>query len=210
MFMRVLQHHPNCPFSYLWGIPRCSCHDSILSNFGVSGNPGAVHNGIGLLTGVEANIARDGSIDVPKELLKRLDFVIVAVHSHFRLSRDEMTERLIKAVETEGVRLLAHPTGRKIGERPAYEADWEWVFEHAANAKTALEINANPIRLDLHAEHVRQAVDVGAKLAIGTDAHVPEHFDFAEFGVLTARRGWAQGKDVLNAFPVDGLLEWLA
>jgi len=163
-----------------------------------------------LLAGVEANIARDGSIDVPNRLLKLLDFVIVAVHSHFRLSRDEMTERLIKAVETEGVHLLAHPTGRKIGERPAYEADWAAVFERAARAGTALEINANPIRLDLRAEHVRQAIDAGAKLAIGTDAHVPEHFDFAEFGLLTARRGWAEAKDVLNTLPADALLKGLA
>ncbi len=166
--------------------------------------------GIRLLAGVEANIARDGSIDVPDKLIRSLDFVIVAVHSHFRLSREEMTERLIRAVETEGVHVLAHPTGRKIGERPAYDADWEQVFEHAAKAKTALEINANPIRLDLRAEHVRQAIDAGAKLAIGTDAHVPEHFDFAEFGVLTARRGWAQGNDVLNTLPTDGLLKALA
>jgi len=163
-----------------------------------------------LLAGVEANIARDGSIDVPNRLLKLLDFVIVAVHSHFRLSRDEMTERLIKAVETEGVHLLAHPTGRKIGERPAYEADWAAVFERAARADTALEINANPIRLDLRAVHVRQAIDAGAKLAIGTDAHVPEHFDFAEFGLLTARRGWAEAKDVLNTLPADALLKGLA
>lgn len=167
-------------------------------------------SGLRLLTGVEANIARDGSIDVPGELLKRLDFVIVAVHSHFRLSREEMTGRLIRAVGTEGVHLLAHPTGRKIGERPAYDADWQEVFEHAAKAGTALEINANPIRLDLRAEHVRQVIDAGARLAIGTDAHVPEHFAFAEFGVLTARRGWAQAKDVLNTLPSDVLLKGLA
>ena len=167
-------------------------------------------SGLRLLAGVEANISRDGSIDVPKRLLKLLDFVIVAVHSHFRLSRDEMTKRLIKAVEAEAVHVLAHPTGRKIGERPAYEADWTAVFEHAAKAETALEINANPIRLDLRAEHVRKAIDAGAKLIIGSDAHVPEHFDFLEFGVLTARRGWAQGKDVLNTLPVEELLNELA
>ncbi len=166
--------------------------------------------GIRLLTGVEANIARDGSIDVPKKLLNKLDVVIVAVHSHFRLSREEMTKRLIRAVEAESVAVLAHPTGRKIGERPAYEADWAAVFERAAKAQTALEINANPIRLDLSAEHVRQAIDTGAKLTVGTDAHVPEHYDFLEFGVLTARRGWAQGKVVLNTLPVKELLKELA
>jgi len=165
---------------------------------------------IRLLSGVEANVDRNGVLDVPNKLLTQLDLVIVAVHSHFRLSRDEMTERLIRAVEAEGVHVLAHPTGRKIGERPAYDADWERVFERAAEAKTALEINANPIRLDLHAEHVRQAIDAGAKLIVGTDAHVPEHFDFLEFGVLTARRGWSEGKDVLNTLPVEELLDELA
>ncbi len=166
--------------------------------------------GLHILTGVEANVDRNGVLDVPKKLLRELDLVIVAVHSHFRLSRDEMTERLIRAVEAESVDVLAHPTGRKIGERPAYEADWEKVFERAAKMGTALEINANPIRLDLSAEHVRQAIDAGAKLIIGTDAHVPEHYDFLEFGVLTARRGWAEAKDVLNTLPVDELLKALA
>jgi len=166
--------------------------------------------GISLLTGVEANVDRNGVLDVPKKLLRELDLVIVAVHSHFRLSREEMTKRLIRAVEAESVAVLAHPTGRKIGERPAYEANWEEVFERAAKAGTALEINANPIRLDLSAEHVRQAIEVGVKLIIGTDAHVPEHYDFLEFGVLTARRGWAEAKVVLNTLPVEELLKELA
>jgi len=163
-----------------------------------------------ILTGVEANIGRDGSIDVPAKLLKALDVVIAAVHSHFHLSRQEMTTRLINAIKTEGVHLLAHPTGRKIGERPAYEADWEKVFEQAAAAGTALEINANPIRLDLRAEHARRAISAGAGLAINTDAHLPAHFDFVEFGLLTARRGWAQSRDVLNTLSAEALLEKLA
>jgi DNA polymerase (family 10) len=161
--------------------------------------------GFRILTGVEANIAKDGSLDVSNDLLKQLDVVVAAVHTHFRLGKKEMTERLIHAVGNEDVDILAHPTGRKIGERPAYEADWDHVFRVAAEHATAMEINANPIRLDLSAELVRRAIGVGVKLAIGTDAHAPEHFDFLEFGVLTARRGWATKGDVLNALLSDDL-----
>jgi DNA polymerase (family 10) len=161
--------------------------------------------GFRVLTGIEVNVRKDGSLDVPDELLARLDVVAAAVHSHFRLGRDGMTARLVRAVEHEHVDVLAHPTGRKIGERPAYEADWDAVFEAAADHKTAMEVNANPVRLDLNAELVRRAIDAGVKLAIGTDAHTPEHFDFLRLGVLTARRGWATKTDVLNALPAGKL-----
>jgi len=162
-------------------------------------------DGFCVLTGVEANIQQDASLDVPDDLLARLDVVIAAVHSHFRLPRDEMTARLLRAVEHEHVDILAHPTGRKIGERPAYDADWDAVFEAAAAHGTALEVNANPIRLDLNADLIRRAVGAGATIAIGTDAHVPDHFDFLRLGVITARRGWATKSNVLNARRVRDL-----
>jgi DNA polymerase (family 10) len=115
-----------------------------------------------------------------------------------------MTARLIRAVSNEHVDCLAHPTGRKIGERPPYDADWDLVFRAAAEHDCALEINANPIRLDLSAELARRAIlasqglAAGCKLAIGSDAHVPEHFDFLRLGVLTARRGWVEASDLAN------------
>jgi len=161
-----------------------------------------------VLTGVEANILPDGSLDLPDEILRRLDIVIAAIHSHFRLDRRAMTERLIRAVENPHVSILAHPTGRKIGERPAYEADWDEVFRRAGKANTALEINANPIRLDLGAAFVRQAIAQGATLAINTDAHDPTHFDFLKFGVLTARRGWAEKDDILNTLSAQEIARW--
>jgi len=164
-------------------------------------------NGFKVLSSVEANILRDGSLDVPEALLKRLDIVIAAVHSHFRLSRKEMTERLIRAIENPNVDILAHPTGRKIGERSGYDADWDEVFRRAARAKTAMEVNANPIRLDLNAESIRRALDCGVLLSIGTDAHAIEHLEFMEYGVITARRGWTEAKDVLNTYRADELLE---
>lgn len=162
-----------------------------------------------ILCGVEANIGRDGSVDVPRDLLSELDLVIASVHTHFRLSKKEMTERLVRAVEDEGVDVLGHPTGRLIGERPAYEADWDEVFRRAAKAGTILEVNANPQRLDLPADLIRRALEYGVRFILGTDAHAPEHLDFLEYGVLTLRRGWAQPQDVLNTLPVEALLSAL-
>lgn len=159
-----------------------------------------------ILCGVEANIGKDGTVDVPRELLSELDLVIASVHTHFRLSKKEMTERLVRAVEDEGVDVLGHPTGRLIGERPAYEADWDEVFRRAAKAGTALEVNANPQRLDLPADLIRRALEHGVRFLLGTDAHAPEHLDFLEYGVLTLRRGWAEAEDVLNTLPVEAFL----
>jgi len=159
-----------------------------------------------LLCGVEANIGKDGSLDVPRDLLPQLDLVIASVHTHFRLSRKEMTERLVRAVEDEAVDVLGHPTGRLIGERPAYEADWDEVFRRAAKAGTLLEVNANPQRLDLPADLIRRALEYGVRFIVGTDAHAPEHLEFLEYGVLTLRRGWAQSKDVLNTLPLEAFL----
>ncbi|MCX6092156.1 MAG: DNA polymerase/3'-5' exonuclease PolX [Candidatus Bipolaricaulota bacterium] len=154
--------------------------------------------GFRVLTGIEVNIQPDGSLDMPDEILAKLDWVVASVHSHFHQTKKEMTARLVRAIENEHVDCLAHPTGRKIGERPAYDADWDIVFRTAAEHACALEINANPIRLDLNAELARRAVASGCRLAIGSDAHAPEHFDFLRLGVLTARRGWATAANVSN------------
>ncbi len=163
-------------------------------------------SGLHILTGIEANVLPDGSLDLPDEILRQLDIVIASVHSHFHLDRKAMTERLIRAVENEHVFILAHPTGRKIGEHPAYDADWDEVFRHAAAAGTAVEINANPIRLDLNGELARRAIEFGVRISIDTDAHDPAHFDFLKFGVITARRGWVEKSDVINALPSGDLL----
>jgi len=178
--------------------------DGVVAQIEVIARLNKTLRGFHVLTGIEVNIQPDGSLDLPDEILAALDVVVAAVHSHFRLGRHEMTARLARAVENEHVDILAHPTGRKIGERPPCDADWDIVFEAAAKSGTALEINANPIRLDLSAELVRRAVAAGCKLAIGSDAHAPEHFDFLRLGILTARRGWAEAKDVLNTADAEG------
>ncbi len=151
-----------------------------------------------VLSGIEVNIQPDGTLDMPDELLAKLDWVIASVHSHFRQTREETTARLLRAISNEHVDCLAHPTGRKIGERPPYDADWDLVFRAASEHACALEINANPIRLDLSAELARRAIQAGCKLAIGSDAHAPEHFDFLRLGLLTARRGWATAERIVN------------
>ena len=151
-----------------------------------------------VLCGIEANVGPDGILDVADALLARLDVVIASVHSHFRQSRSQMTERLCRVCLNPHVDILGHPTTRKIGERAPIDADWDAVFEAAARGGTAMEVNANPIRIDLNAELARRAIDADVKLAIGTDAHTPDHFDFLALGILTARRGWATSADVLN------------
>jgi len=158
-----------------------------------------------VLSGVEVNVDEKGGLDLPDKLLARLDVVVAAIHSHFRLSRGKMTERLLQVVENPHVDVLAHPTGRKIGERPGYEADWDLVFERAAASGTALEINANPVRLDLNSQLVRRALEVGCRVSIGSDAHRPEQFDLLSLGVITARRGWARPDDVVNVLRQDAL-----
>jgi len=154
--------------------------------------------GFRVFTGIEVNTQPDGSLDVDDRLLAKLDVVIASVHSHFRQSRDQATERFLRVLENPHVDILGHPTTRKIGIRSAMDVDWDAVFETAARNGVALEVNANPIRLDLNADHIRRAVSAGCRLAINTDAHCPEHFDLLRYGVLTARRGWATVESIVN------------
>jgi len=180
--------------------------DELLRQVDAIGELNESSAGVRVLAGIEANIQRNGDLDVPARVLRRLDIVIASVHSHFRLSSAEMTRRLERVMDNELVDVLGHPTGRLIGERPPYDADWDEVFYRAAKTGTALEVNANPQRLDLGAPLVRRALEAGARLMLGSDAHATDHIRFLEIGVRTARRGWAEAKHVLNTLPVDALL----
>ena len=162
--------------------------------------------GIRVLTGAEVNILKDGSLDIGDELLSKLDVVGVGVHSHFHLSREEMTERLCRAMRNPHVDILFHPTGRVVLKRDPYEMDMEEVLRVAKETGTLLEIDAIPDRLDLNDEHTRMAIEAGVKLVINSDAHATSHFGVLDLGVATARRGWATAKDVVNTLPVDMFL----
>ncbi len=159
-----------------------------------------------ILHGVEVEIRSDGTLDLPDEDLADLDLVIASLHSGLRQERAKVTERLIRAIEHPLVDIIAHPTGRLIGQREGADLDIDCIIEAAARTGTVLEVNAAPDRLDLRDSHVRLAVSRGVKLVIDTDAHHTEALDFMTFGVATARRGWATPRDVLNTLDVDGLL----
>ncbi len=156
---------------------------------------------IAVLCGSEVNIMNDGSLDYSKKLLEKLDWVVGSVHSGFKFQKDVMTKRIIAAIETGQMDVLGHPTGRLIGTREPYAIDIEKVIQAAKDNGVALEINAFPTRLDLKDAHVRIAVEAGAKLCIGTDAHNTNHLPVMRFGIAQARRGWAEEKDIINTLP---------
>ncbi len=165
--------------------------------------------GIAILMGTECEVHPDGSLDYPDEVLRELDIVLAAVHTRFRMSEAEMTSRIIKAMENPHVDLVAHPTGRLLGQRESYSVDVERLVEAARRTRTALEINAAPERLDLRDTHARMAQERGVMLAINTDAHTRYQLRYMEFGVGTARRGWVEPRHVLNTLPLDELLAYL-
>ncbi len=165
--------------------------------------------GFRILKGIEVDIRSDGSLDLPDELLRELDIVVASIHSGFRQSRERITSRLLSAVRNPVVGIIAHPSGRLIGERDPYDADLEAVFREAAARGVAMEINAFPSRLDLNDQHVKAARRLGIPLVVATDTHLTSHFGYMEYGVAVARRGWAAAGDVLNTLPCRSLLRRL-
>ncbi|MFN2146320.1 MAG: DNA polymerase/3'-5' exonuclease PolX [Anaerolineales bacterium] len=162
-----------------------------------------------ILHGTEMEIKTDGTLDFPDEVLAELDIVVASLHVGMRQPREQVTERMLTAIRNPHVDIIGHPTNRLIPDRAGSDLDMEAIFQAAAEHGTALEINANPARLDLNDIHARRAIDVGVLLAIDTDAHAPEHLDLLLFGVATARRAWATKENVINAWPVERLLEWM-
>jgi DNA polymerase (family 10) len=154
--------------------------------------------GIKVLSGTEVDIMPDGSLDLPDDLLADLDVVIASVHSGFKQPREKITARIAGAMRNPNVDILAHPTGRLIGKRAEYDVDVPEIIRTAAATHTAIEINANPERLDLNDVYCRMAKEQGVKLAIGTDAHDLGSLGLMELGVSVARRGWLEAKNVLN------------
>jgi DNA polymerase (family 10) len=161
-----------------------------------------------ILAGSECDILADGRLDFPDRVLAQLDIVLCAVHSRFKQARAEMTARIVKALSNPYVHILAHPTGRLIGERDPYDVDLEAVFAAAKQHGKAVEINAQPSRLDLNDHHARRAKELGVMLSIDTDTHFLDQLQNMTLGVATARRAWISKADVINTMPLGKLLAW--
>ncbi|WP_284036139.1 DNA polymerase/3'-5' exonuclease PolX [Neobacillus sp. 114] len=162
-----------------------------------------------ILSGVEMDILPDGSLDYEDDLLAEMDFVIASIHSAFSQPKEKIMERLKNALQNAHVDLIAHPTGRKIGRREGYEVDMDLLIQLAKETNTALELNANPNRLDLAAEHLRKAQEAGVKILINTDAHQLDTLKHMEIGVSAAKKGWIKKSTVINALDKKDLLNFL-
>ncbi len=161
-----------------------------------------------VLKGTECDILKDGTLDLPDNILRDLDIVGVAVHTYFNLPRKEQMERIKRAIKNPNVDILFHPTGRIINRRAAEDIDIDKLIDIAKITGTILEIDAFPDRLDLKDEYIRKCVNVGVKMSIDSDAHSTNHFGYLDFGIAQARRGWAERKDIINAWPLNKCLEF--
>lgn len=160
-----------------------------------------------ILFGSEVEIDSQGRIDYKDDILSQFDIVVAAIHSGFKQSKKQLTQRIIRACQNKYVHIIAHPTGRLWPTREAYELDFKEIFKVARETNTALEINAHPYRLDLSDLNARWAKESGVKLVISTDSHDESHLTYMRFGVGLARRAWLTKKDVLNTLGLDSLLK---
>ncbi|WP_077215407.1 DNA polymerase/3'-5' exonuclease PolX [Bacillus dakarensis] len=167
------------------------------------------YDDITILSGVEMDILPDGTLDYDDDLLEELDIVIASIHSSFSQPREKIMGRLKTALINAHVDIIAHPTGRKIGKREGYDVDIDQLIQLAKETNTALELNANPNRLDLASEHLRKAQEMGVKIVINTDAHKMDTLIHMEIGVAAAKKGWLKRTSVLNALSAEELLEFL-
>ncbi|MDI9624737.1 MAG: DNA polymerase/3'-5' exonuclease PolX [Methanothermobacter sp.] len=161
---------------------------------------------IHIFKGIEANIRLDGQLDIPDDILSKLDIVIASIHSP---GREDMTERILSAIENKHVHIIGHPTGRKLFRRDEYPLNLDRIFEEAAENGKILEVNANPIRLDLKDIYIKKAIEYGCKLAINSDAHRLPDLHNMKWGVKTARRGWATTHDIINTMNLKEIRKFL-
>lgn len=162
-----------------------------------------------VIKGAEVDILKDGTLDMDKKFIKSLECVVCAIHTNFKMEKDEMTSRIIKALDSGLVHILAHPTGRQLLEREAYQVDIEKVFEAAERNCTTLEINAQPLRLDLNDTNIMKASEYKVSFSIGTDAHRRDQLALMRYGVGTARRGWLTQDRIINTMGLKDVMRWL-
>jgi DNA polymerase (family 10) len=160
-------------------------------------------SGIRILKGIESDILPDGSLDYPDEVLASFDFVIASIHSGLGINEEEMTRRIVKAVENPYTTILGHPTGRLLLAREGYPVDLDQVLEACIKRGVAIEVNANPHRLDIDWQQCRRAHESGCRVAINPDAHAVDGIADVVFGIGTARRGWIEAREVLNALSLE-------
>ena len=168
-----------------------------------------IGDGILILQGAEVEIKADGTLDYSDQILSEFDIVFASLHVSLRQPKEQVTQRLLNAIQNANVDVIGHPTGRLIPGREGADLDMEAVFSAAAKSGVALEISAHPERLDLNDIHARRAIELGIVLSINTDAHFPVELDLMHFGVSTARRGWVEPQHVINAWEPKKLIEWL-
>jgi DNA polymerase (family 10) len=163
-----------------------------------------------ILKGIEVDILKDGDLDLPDKTLAQLDVVVASVHSYFDLPRETQTERIVRAMQNPYVSIVGHPTGRLIGEREPYDVDMDRITSAARELNCWLEINAEPDRLDLNDIHAHMAKSKGVKIAVSTDAHSVNAFQYIRFGIDQARRAWLTADDVINTRGLAQLRKLLA
>jgi len=162
--------------------------------------------GIRVLAGSEVDILKDGSLDYSDEILAQLDVVVCSVHSYFNLERAVTTERMLAAIENPYCQIIGHPTGRVLLKRDPIDYDMEKVLDACAKHGVAMECNSYPDRLDLKDVYLRMCKERGVKVVISTDSHVAANLGFIRYGVVMARRGWLEKKDVINTLPLKEFL----
>lgn len=165
--------------------------------------------GFRVLQATEVDIRSDGTLDFPDDVLKELDLAVASIHSGFKQSKEQLTRRMVSAMNNPYVSIIGHPSGRLIGERDAYELDMDKVLEAAKDTGTAFEINSYPLRLDLNDMYARRAKEMGVPIVISTDTHVLGQLDYMSYGVSIARRAWLEKDDVANTFELAKLLKKL-
>jgi DNA polymerase (family 10) len=179
--------------------------DRLLKQIGEIQKINKKENKFHVFAGIECNINKDGTMDIPKDMVEEVDFITGAIHSNFKMSEKDMTFRIISAFANERVKVFAHPTGRLLGKREPYNVNMEELIDAALENKVVFEINSFPDRLDLNDTNAKYAKEKGMRFTISTDTHRKEHLQYMDFGVATARRGWLEKKDVINTLPREEL-----
>jgi DNA polymerase (family 10) len=200
-YLAITDHSSSLPITGGLNRERLMTQAQIIANLNRQGGPR-------LLQGIECDILKDGRLDLSDADLERLDVVIASVHSFFRLDREAQTERLLRAIENPHVDIIGHLTGRLLRKRPGYELDLERVLKAVKTHRKVLEINSHPHRLDIDEGIARQAVGMGIKLAVNSDAHSQREMDLLRYGILTARRGWVEAGDVINTWKLTDIMAY--